>query len=91
MLGLRWFRDRADPQRWGRDHRISRATAYRYFDEVIDVLAEQAPDLHKALQHAHEQDMACVILDGTVITTDRVSEKTASVQGKPSTCGTPAK
>lgn len=31
---------------------------------------------------AHEQGMNCVILDGTVITTDRVNEKTTSVHGK---------
>jgi len=82
VLGLRWFRDRVDPERLGRDHRISRATAYRYLDEVIAVLADQAPDLHHALQQAHEHSMAYVILDGTVITTDRVGEKTTSVQGK---------
>ena len=26
-------------------HQIGRATAYRYVDEVIDVLAAEAPDL----------------------------------------------
>ncbi len=82
VLGLRWFRDRTDPENLGRDHRVSRATAYRYLDEVIDVLANQAPDLHHALQHAREQGMTYVILDGTVLTTDRLSEKTISVQGK---------
>ncbi|WP_051070040.1 HARBI1 family protein [Actinopolyspora halophila] len=82
VLGLRWFRHRADPERLGRDHRLSRATAYRYLDDVIDVLADQAPDLHQAVKQAHEHDMAYVILDGTVITTDRVGEKTTSVPGK---------
>ena len=82
VLGLRWFRDRTDPARLGCDHRISRATAYRYLDEVIDVLAGQAPDLHQALQHAQEQGMTSVILDGTVITTDRLGEKTTSMRGK---------
>jgi len=38
----------------GRDHGVSRATAYRYVDEVIGVLADQAPELHEAL----EQDLA---------------------------------
>lgn len=66
----------------GRDHRISRATAYRYLDEVIAVLADQAPDLHHALRQAHEQNMTHLILDGTVLPTDRLSEKTTSVQGK---------
>ncbi|WP_026448813.1 transposase family protein [Actinopolyspora mortivallis] len=82
VLGLRWFRDRTDPARLARDHGVARATAYRYLDEVITVLADQAPDLHQALRQAHEQDMTYVILDGTVITSDRLAEKTTSVQGK---------
>src|SRR5215472_2769418 len=31
-----------------RDHGVSRATAYRYVDEVVEVLAEQAPDLRRS-------------------------------------------
>jgi ABC-type enterochelin transport system ATPase subunit len=31
---------------------ISRATGYRYLDEVIEALVAQAPDLHQALQRA---------------------------------------
>ena len=42
-LGLRWFRDRTAPDALTRDHGISRATAYRYLDEVIAVLAQEAP------------------------------------------------
>jgi hypothetical protein len=45
VLGVRWFRDRTAPEALARDHGISRATAYRYLDEVIAVLAEQAPNL----------------------------------------------
>lgn len=82
VLGLRWFRDHTAAERLGRDHRISRATSYRYLDEVIEVLAEQALQLHHALRQAHEQGMTHVILDGTVLTTDRLSEKATSVQGK---------
>jgi hypothetical protein len=52
VLGLRWFRDRTTPDALARDHGISRATAYRYLDEVIAVLAGQAPDLHQALERA---------------------------------------
>jgi len=40
VLGLRWFRDRTAPDALARDHGISRATAYRYLDEV---LAGQVP------------------------------------------------
>ena len=45
VLGLCWFRDRTSPEVLARDHGISRATAYRYLDEVTGVLAAQAPDL----------------------------------------------
>ena len=30
VLGLRWFRDRTASDALARDHRVSRATAYRY-------------------------------------------------------------
>jgi hypothetical protein len=46
--GVRWFRDRTTADALAPDRRISRATAYRYLDEVIIVLAEQAPDLRQA-------------------------------------------
>ncbi|MER6178837.1 hypothetical protein [Streptosporangium sp. NPDC001681] len=83
VMGLRWFRDRTDRAALGRDHGISRATAYRYIDEVIDVLADQAPDLHQALRRATDEGLTHVILDGTVIATDRCREKTISVKGEP--------
>lgn len=83
IMALRWFRDRTDRTALGRDHRVSRATAYRYIDEAIDVLADQAPDLHQALQRAHDDGLPYLILDGTVIATDRCAEQTLSVKGKP--------
>ena len=52
VLGLRWFRERTTADALGRDHGISRATAYRYVDEVITVLAGQAPQLPEALERA---------------------------------------
>ena len=82
MLGLRWFRDRTTADALARDHGISRATAYRYLDEVITVLAEQAPDLHQALGRAREEGLPHVILDGKVIEADRCREKTISVKGE---------
>jgi hypothetical protein len=50
VLGLRWFRDRTTADALARDHGISRATAYRYLDEVVTVLAQEAPDVHEALE-----------------------------------------
>jgi hypothetical protein len=91
VLGVRWFRDRATPDALARDHRISRATAYRYRDEVIDVLAEQAPDLNQALQRAHQDGLPHVILDGTIIESDRCREPASAPRARLSTCGTPGK
>lgn len=80
--GLRWFRDRLTPDALARDHGISRATAYRYRDEVIEVLAEQAPDLSEALDRAREEGFAHVILDGKIIPCDRCKESARSVRGE---------
>jgi hypothetical protein len=82
VLGLRWFRQNADITALARDHGISRATGYRYLDEVVTVLAEQAPELHEALQRAQDEGLAHVILDGKIFSTDRLNEKTTSVKGK---------
>ena len=82
VLGLRWFRDRTCPDALARDHGISRATAYRYLDEVIEVLSARAPDLHQALDRAAEEGLPHVVLDGTLIRTDRCREKTLSVRGQ---------
>ena len=82
VLGLRWFRDRTSPDALARDHGISRATAYRYLDEVILVLARQAPDLHEALQRAAGEGVPHVILDGKIIPAGRCREKIISVKGE---------
>jgi hypothetical protein len=52
VFGLRWFRQNVEVSALARDHGMSRATGYRYLDEVIMVLAAQAPDLHDALHRA---------------------------------------
>jgi hypothetical protein len=82
LFALVWFRKREDLATLGAGFGISRATAYRYHDEVITVLADQAPDLHEALQHAKDKDLAYLILDGKIFPADRCGEKTTSVKGK---------
>lgn len=82
VLGLRWFRDRTSPDALARDHGISRATAYRYRDEVIEVLAAEAPDLREALERAQDDGLPHVILDGTIIHADRCKEPALSVKGE---------
>jgi hypothetical protein len=82
VLALRWFRDRTAPDALGRDYGVSRATAYRYLDEVIEVLAAQAPGLRHALERATDEGFSHVILDGKIIPADRCKETTVSVKGQ---------
>jgi hypothetical protein len=82
VLALRWFRDRTRIEQLGRDHGISRATAYRYVAEAVDVLSRQAPGLPEALERALAEGVPYVILDGKVFTADRCHETAASVQGE---------
>jgi hypothetical protein len=82
LLALRWFRDRTRIERLGRDHGVSRATAYRYVAEAVDVLSAQAPDLPEALERAMAEGAPYVILDGKVFAGDRCSEPATSVKGE---------
>ena len=82
VLGLRWFRDRTAPDPLARDHGIARATACRYVDEVIAVLAKQAPELRDALERARDKGVPHVIPDGKIIPADRCGEKTLSVKNE---------
>jgi len=82
VLGVRWFRDRSTADALARDHGISRATACRYLDEVIIVLAGQAPDLRQALERARDEGFSHVVLDGKIIACDRCKEPAVSVKGE---------
>jgi hypothetical protein len=82
ILALRWFRDRTRIEALDRDHGVSRATAYRYVAEAVDVLSEQAPGLPEALARALADGVPYVILDGKVFASDRCSEPMTSVKGE---------
>src|SRR5947209_1485857 len=71
VLVLRWFREDADMRVLAADTGISLATGYRYLHEGIDVLAAQAPDLHRVLSAGAAAGWTHVTLDGTLIRTDR--------------------
>jgi hypothetical protein len=91
VLGLRWFRDRTTCDALARDHGISRATAYRYVEEFITVLADMAPELGEALGCAKDEGFSHVILDGTVIACDRCKSRPSASRARSSTCGIPAR
>jgi DDE superfamily endonuclease len=75
VFALAWFRDRPDIRRLGAGFGISQATAYRYKDEAIEVLAAKAPTLREALDKAAGQGLAYLILDGTLVSSDRCAGK----------------
>ncbi len=52
------------------------STSYRYLHEPIDVIAEQAPDLHDVLDQAKREGWSHVTLDATLVEIDRVNERT---------------
>ena len=60
---------------------ISQATAYRYKDEGVEVLRALAPTLHDTLEKVAEQGLPYLILDGTLIASDRCSDKKTSKKG----------
>lgn len=59
---------------------LSRVTSYRYHAEGVRVLAVQSPDLNEALNRVIEEGWAYVILDGTIVPTDRDHAPTISVK-----------
>jgi hypothetical protein len=71
VLVLRWFREDIGMPTLARDAGVSPATGYRYLHEGIDVLAARAPDLHSALEQGTAAGWSHVVLDGTLIRTDR--------------------
>jgi hypothetical protein len=79
---LVWLRTKGEVAVIGAGFGVPRATAYRYRDEGVRVLAAQAPDLHEALQEVAEQGWSHVVLDGKLIRTDRCAETTESVKGE---------
>lgn len=54
---------------------MSVATGYRYLHEGIDVLADQAPELHEVLERGKVEGWSHVTVDGTLIPTDRSRTK----------------
>ena len=80
LLGLVWFRKNDEMAALAAGFGISRATGYRYRDEVVTVLSAQGPDLHEALQRVADEGWSHG-LDGKVFRTDRCADTTTSATG----------
>jgi hypothetical protein len=61
---------------------IGRTTAWRYVNEVIELLAARAPKLRQAITNAKRAGHAYVILDGTLIPVDRLAADRPFYSGK---------
>jgi hypothetical protein len=73
VLVLRWLFDDTRMSQLARDNGIGVSTAYDYRDEAIVVLAAGKPSLHGALLAAKAAGHTHVIVDGTLISTDRIA------------------
>lgn len=73
ILVIRWFLDGTRLKQLAGDNTIGISTAYAYLHEGIDLLAGQASSLRSALLAAKMAGHRHVIIDGTLIETDRVS------------------
>jgi hypothetical protein len=61
---------------------VSTATAWRYVNETVALLAARAPKLRKAVRDAKKAGHACVVVDGTLIPIDRVAADRPFDSGK---------
>jgi len=61
---------------------VGTATAWRYVNETVALLAARAPKLRKAVRDAKKTGSAYVVLDGTLIPVDRVAADRPFYSGK---------
>lgn len=71
VLVLRWLLDNTRIAQLAADNGISGRTCHRYVLEGIAVLKAQAPTLEQAIERAKTAGHTHVMLDGTLIETDR--------------------
>ncbi|TDB84282.1 transposase family protein, partial [Actinomadura sp. 7K534] len=61
---------------------VSAATAWRYVEETVMLLSARSPKLAQALRKADRDELTHLVLDGTLIRTDRVRADRPYFSGK---------
>src|ERR1700751_1770564 len=61
---------------------VGTTTAWRYVNETVALLAARAPKLRKAVRDAKRAGYAYVVVDGTLISIDRVAADRPFYSGK---------
>ena len=67
---------------------VGTATAWRYVNETVELLAARAPKLRQAVRDAVKAGYAYVVLDGTLISVDQVAADRPFYSGKRPTAPT---
>ncbi|MBB5773675.1 transposase family protein [Nonomuraea jabiensis] len=62
--------------------RVSTATAWRYVEETVALLSARSPKLGQALRKAKRDGLHYLVLDGTLIRTDRIAADRPYFSGK---------
>jgi hypothetical protein len=66
---------------------VGTATAWRYIQEAVALLAARAPKLRQAVRDAKKAGHACVIVDGTLVAVGRVAADRPFTPASTSTTG----
>ncbi|MEU6720591.1 transposase family protein, partial [Nonomuraea sp. NPDC046802] len=61
---------------------VSTATAWRYVEETVTLLSARSPKLEQALRKAQRDGLHYLVLDGTLIHTDRIATDRPYFSGK---------
>ncbi|MDR2380095.1 MAG: transposase [Bifidobacteriaceae bacterium] len=75
IMFLRWARDATRVDVIARDAGVSQATAYRYIHEAVDVVAAHGTDLGDALGLAEASGEPFLMIDGTLVPSNRCRAK----------------
>lgn len=78
VLLLRFMRQRAAIADLARDNAVSLSTTYRHLHEALQVIAAEAPDLPDVIATALKRGEEHLLLDGTLIDTDRIHDRDSS-------------